>query len=109
MKTTYGKECKYYYADYFRGKTTEECRLIQANPASAPWKPALCQTCPVPDILLANACPNLVLRGRVGKSMLGMLQKIQVEAACREYRVEVAKPKIGCGHCHEFLDRANPE
>jgi hypothetical protein len=109
MKTTYGKECKYYYADYFRGKTTEECRLIQANPASAAWKPALCQTCPVPDILQANACPNLVLRGRVGKSMLGMLQKIQVEAACREYRVEVAKPKIGCGHCHEFLDRANPE
>ncbi len=109
MKTTYGKECKYYYADYFRGKSTEECRLIQANPASAGWKAALCQTCPVPDILLANACPNLALRGRVGKSVLGLLQKIQVEAACREYRVEVAKPKIGCGHCHEFLDRANPE
>ena len=108
MKTPFGKECKYYYADYFRGKNTQECRLVQANPASASWKPALCQTCPVPDILMANACPNLALRGRVGKSMFGLLQKVQVEAACREYRVEVSNPQVGCGHCHEALDRIPP-
>lgn len=103
MKTPYGKECKYFYADYFRGKNTQECRLLQANPASDPWKPALCQACPVPDILFANACPNLALHGRVSKSFLGVLQKVEVETACREYRVPVSKPKIGCGHCHEFL------
>ncbi len=107
MRTPYGKECRYYYADYFRGNSTEECRLIQANPASDPWKPALCQSCPVPDILLANVCPNLALHARVGKSFLK--QKVQIEAACRRYRVEVDKPKIGCGHCHEFLDRASEE
>lgn len=109
MKTPYGKECKYYYADYFRGKSTEECRLVQANPASQPWKPALCQACPVPDILVANACPNLALRAYVAKSMLGLLQTIKVEAACREYRMPVSQPKIGCGHCHEVLDRAKPD
>ncbi len=103
MKTPYGRECKYFYADYFRGKNTEECRLIQANPASEPWKPAFCQSCPVPAILFANACPHLALHGRVTKSFLGAFQKIEVEAACREYRVQVSSPQIGCGHCHEYL------
>jgi hypothetical protein len=104
MKTPYGKECKFYYADYYRGKETQECRLIQQNASSEPWKPALCQSCPVPDILFANACPNLALHARVTKSFLGLLQKVQIEAACREYLVPVTKPKIGCGHCHQALD-----
>jgi hypothetical protein len=105
MKTPFGKACQYYYSDYFRGKSTEACRLIQANPASAPWKPALCRTCPAPDILLANACPHLALHARVGKAFFGLTQQVVVVAACREYRVEVAKPAVGCGHCHEHLDR----
>lgn len=105
MRTPYGKECKYYYADYFRGKNQQECRLIQANPDSEPWKPALCQTCPIPDILLANACPNLALHARVGRTMFGLLQQVEVEAACREYRVQVNRPKVGCGHCHQVMDR----
>ncbi|MBI5653889.1 MAG: hypothetical protein HZC40_26090 [Chloroflexi bacterium] len=100
MKTPAGKECKYYYADYHRGRNTQECRLLQANPASAAWKPALCQSCAVPGILIANACPNLALRARVGKSFFGLLQKIEIEAACREYRVGVKKPHVGCGKCH---------
>jgi hypothetical protein len=105
MRTPYDKECKYYYTDYFRGKSTQECRLLQANPSSDVWKPALCQNCPVPDILLANACPNLVMRAHVGKSLLGLLSKVEIESACREYRVEVDRPKIGCGHCHTMLDK----
>jgi len=105
MRTSYGKECQYYYADYFRGKTTQECRLLQANPASAPWKPTLCQTCPVPAILVANACPNLALHARVRKSFLGLFDRVHVEAACRHYRVEVGRPQVGCGHCHEHIDR----
>ena len=109
MRTPFGKECKYYFADYFRGKNTQECRLIQANPSSGAWKPALCQTCPAPDILLANACPNLALRGRIGRSLFGLLQQVEVETACREYRVQVAKPKVGCGHCHAALDRGQPD
>jgi hypothetical protein len=99
MKTPYGKECKYYYADYYRGKSTQECRLIEANRASAPWKPALCQNCPVPDILQANGSPNLVLRGEVGKSMLGLLQKVRVTPYCREHKIEIKNPKTGCDQC----------
>ncbi len=99
MKTPYGKECKFYYADYYRGKSTQECRLIAANRNSAPWKPALCQNCPVPAILEANGSPNLVLRAEVGKSMLGLLQKVQVTAYCAEHKVEIKNPKVGCDLC----------
>lgn len=105
MKTPYGKECKYYYADYFRGKSTEECRLILSNPSSAPWKPALCQACPVPDILEANGSANLVLRARVGKSMLGLLHKVEVTASCREHHVEIPNPKKGCEQCRARAQR----
>lgn len=105
MRTPAGKECPYYYADYYRGRETQECRLLQANPASAPWKPALCQSCPVPDIVLANICPNLALHARVGKGLFGVMHKVTVEAVCRKYKTNVEKPKVGCGHCHEFLDR----
>lgn len=99
MKTPFGKECKYYYADYYRGKSTLECRLLQANPSSGSWKPALCQSCPVPDILMANGSPNLILRARVGRSMLGLLHKVKVTAYCREHDVEIQDPKMGCEQC----------
>jgi hypothetical protein len=106
MKTSYGKECKFYYADYYRGRETEECRLIQANPASEPWKPALCQTCPVPDILEANGSVNLVVQARVGKSLFGLLRKVEVTAYCREHHVVVPDPKKGCEQCRAQVARA---
>ncbi len=105
MRTPYGKECKHYYADYYRGKETQECRLLLRNPASALWKPALCQTCSVPDILVANLCPNLALEARVGKAAFGLVHRVEVKGRCREYGVEVAKPKVGCGKCHWHVDR----
>jgi len=56
----------------------------------------------VPDILLANACPNLVLDARVGKRLLGLVHKVEVTGWCSEYFLEVDRPAIGCGHCHEY-------
>ena len=99
MKTPFGKDCKYYYRDYYRGRSTEECRLIEANPASDRWKPALCQSCPVPDILQVNGSPKLILRAKVAKSVLGLLQKVEVTAYCREHNVEIPNPKKGCAKC----------
>lgn len=104
MKTRYGKECEYFYSDYFRGHTTEECRLIGRNPESEKWFPALCQTCPVPDLLMANQCPHLHLYGRVGRGFLGLTKKVEVDAFCEKYLTEVAEPRVGCGHCHEVQD-----
>ena len=105
MKTGYGQECRYYYRDYFRGHETEECRLIGANPQSTRWSPGLCQTCHVPGILLTNACPNLLMVGRVEKGLFGLTQKVNVRAACHKYAVEVGEPQIGCGYCAEEARR----
>jgi hypothetical protein len=101
MITPAGKECRYYYADYYRGRQTEECRLLGQNPRSERWTRDLCKTCPVPGILLANACPSLVLEGKVVKGLLGLQRKVAVSAACSKHLVKVERPQVGCGHCHE--------
>ncbi len=101
MKTPYGQDCKFYYADYYRGHDTQNCRLLERNPNSAPWFVGLCQTCPVPGILAANNCPHLRLRGWVGKGFLGITKKVEIEAYCLEQEEVVKNPEVGCGHCHE--------
>ena len=102
MKTPYDKECKFFYGDYARGRATQECRLLDNNPESENWFPALCQNCPVPDILAANQCKHLRLYGRVGKSLFGLSKKVEVEGFCEQTFVEVKEPRVGCGHCHEI-------
>ncbi len=100
METPAGKECRYFYGDYYRGREHEECRLLSsASPAQA-WKPELCFTCPVPDIQMANACPNLILEGRVERTFPLFKRKVKVNAYCSKTLRDVAEPKIGCGECH---------
>jgi len=101
VRTPAGRECRYYYEDYHRGRALQECRLVKRNPESAPWRPGLCQTCPVPDILAANACPNLILEARVTRRWLGLVQRVQVSGWCKAYFLDVEHPAVGCGHCHE--------
>lgn len=101
MITPAGQECRYYYEDYHRGRERQECRLIDQNPDSEPWRPNLCKGCAVPGILRANACPNLVLEGRVEKGFLGLSRSVKVTAVCSKYLVDVPEPQMGCGHCHK--------
>jgi hypothetical protein len=108
MRTPAGTECRYYYEDYNRGRATQECRLIQSNPASAPWRPGMCRTCPVPGILQANACPNMELEARVGRRWL-VLPQVRVRAYCRLTEQVVAEPMVGCGHCQDERWRAIEE
>ena len=107
MRTPAGTECRYYYEDYYRGRERQECRLIAQNPDSDRWQPKLCQSCPVPRILQANACPNLVLEGRVKKSFLGLFRRVAVSSICSKYLIDVPQPQVGCGHCHEERLGAN--
>ena len=100
MRTPAGKECRYFYGDYYRGKNREECRLIGNQPPPRNWNRNLCQTCPVPGILLANACEFLNLQGEV-KRTLGIFKKrVMVSASCSKNKVPVTEPHIGCGQCH---------
>jgi hypothetical protein len=100
MRTPYGQECPYYYADFNRGRNEQICQLAQASPASEPWIPEVCKDCPMPGIARANACEYMQLRGRVVKGFLGFGRKMIVEAYCTKVQRKVDEPQIGCGECH---------
>lgn len=101
MRTPSGADCKFYYADFNRGRSLQECRLPRRNDAAARWSPDLCKSCPAPRLLLANACPHLTLSGQISKGFLGFNRKMTVAASCSQIGGLVAEPAIGCGHCHE--------
>jgi hypothetical protein len=97
MRTPAGGECSFFYQDYFRGKSLQECRLPSIGAA---WRPALCSTCPVPGIQMANGCPDMSLRGIVRVRWLGLQRRVHVFAYCRRANCSVENPYIGCGICH---------
>ncbi len=101
MLTPAGTECPFYYADFYRGRDKQECRLIERTPKGGIWSPELCSTCRVPRILLANACPNLLLQARVRSGLLGLRKRVEISAICSETLDPVDEPEIGCGLCHQ--------
>lgn len=98
MRTPAGKECRYFYGDYFRGRSLEECRLLKD--AGVEWQPRHCNTCPVPEVLLANACENLRFKPTLKRPLLILPAHVQVTASCTKCNCAVAQPHIGCGQCH---------
>lgn len=99
METPAGKECRFYYENFHRGRSEQECRLIQANQRSPRWRPEDCARCPVPDILQANSSPDLVLEATVKKGILGLGRKVEVTAFCSRHLVDVREPRVGCRQC----------
>ncbi|MFO7663139.1 MAG: hypothetical protein R6X18_11165 [Chloroflexota bacterium] len=111
MITPAGKECRFYYQDYFRGRSEQECRLIKANPRSPEWLPKDCATCPVPDILQANSSPDLILEATVKSGIFGINRHVSVYAFCSRHLIDVKEPQVGCPQCaaerpglREFFD-----
>ena len=100
MKTPYGFECQYYYTDYYRGKSVEECRLLANASFPGQWDVRLCKHCPVPSILRANSCTHMTLKGAIKKQFFGLSRIVQVTAFCSKINREVEEPHIGCGECH---------
>src|SRR5262245_45913125 len=101
MKTPFGKECPYFYGDYFRGRNVEECRLLSA--AGQDWSRELCKFCPVPDISRANACEFMKLNPRVTRSLsAAFMRRVQINAYCEKSKKKVSEPHVGCGECHEL-------
>lgn len=106
LKTLYGQECRFYFQDYFRGRSKQECRLlarnaVARNSTSERWEPSLCRDCPVPAILRDNACPNMALEAQVKRGFLGLTRRVEVLAVCTLTATQVQEPRVGCGHCHE--------
>ena len=102
MRTPAGKECRYFYEDFNRGRDIQECRLEKENPESLHWRPADCSKCPVPDILNANASPDLKLTLSIKPGgVLGMGRKLEVTASCLKHHIPIGDPFVGCPKCYE--------
>lgn len=101
MKTPYGRECRYFYGDYYRGRNIEECRLLSSSHKQEKWEQSLCKNCPVPGIIMNNACQYMVLSGSIKKSLFG--KHVKVSAYCTKSHGEVKDPNIGCELCHQGL------
>lgn len=100
MFTPAGKECKFFYGDYYRGRHHEECRLLIDSGNPIRWKPELCFDCPVPDILRANACEHMKLIGEIHRPFPFLKRRVKVTAYCSKCECIVDEPKVGCGQCH---------
>jgi hypothetical protein len=107
MRTPAGTECAFFYGNYYRGKSHEECRLIGDQPQPDQWTPDLCKTCPVPMILRANACEHMTLKAFVHRSMFGFIRRVKVSAFCSKSQSIVTEPQIGCGQCHPLPPEFN--
>jgi hypothetical protein len=99
---TTGKECPYFYGDYHRGRNHEECRLVTSTNPS--WELKDCGTCPVPNIVQANSCSNMILTGEIKKGVMGIGRHVKVSAYCKKTQRQVKDPYIGCGECHPIMD-----
>ena len=100
MRTPAGKECKYFYGDYYRGREREECRLLLDSTPPQNWQPKLCFKCPVPGIQLANACEHMLLSARVQRLFFILSPEVKVSAHCTKSQQDVSEPHLGCGQCH---------
>jgi hypothetical protein len=87
--------CRYFYGDYFRGKNKEECRLVGSNPDNErPWRRKLCDSCPVPELLIASNSRDLVLEAQVKRKFLRDGVEVTF-AICAKHMVELGNPR----HC----------
>lgn len=104
MLTPAKKECRFFYGDYHRGRSREECRLLYSADPPLTWKSDFCYTCPLPAILLANACPNITYIPELIRPFPYIKQQVRVKAYCKKTQQFVSEPKIGCGQCHPLPD-----
>lgn len=101
MRTPAGKECKFFYGDYYRGKHQEECRLLKDYDLD--WQPYMCEKCPVPDILLANSCEHLKFIPSLNRPLFFLKPQVSIKSYCTKTNRDVEEPRIGCGECHPGL------
>lgn len=99
MRTPAGRLCDFYYEDFHRGRNQQECRIPKGE-RSAPWKAEYCEKCPIPDILRANASPNMELALTIKPILLGFGRKMEVSAWCIRHDVAIPDPFVGCPQCN---------
>lgn len=90
--------CRYFFGDYHRGANREACRLLEASPENRiAWKRSHCDSCPVPEILIASNCRDLLLEGAVERKFLR--ERVEVTfAVCSRHMLELSEP-LYCPQC----------
>lgn len=90
--------CRFFYGDYHRGNEREACRLLEESPHNErPWRRKLCNSCPVPALLLTSNCRTLLLEAEVRKRFLS--ERVEVTfSVCSEHLIELEDPQI-CPQC----------
>jgi hypothetical protein len=102
MRTPAGNECSYFYGNYYRGRSQEECRLLGSASTPLQWKRELCNTCSVPGIQLANTCKYMVLIPKLTRKLPFGKQEVRIQTFCRKTERSAFDPHIGCGECHKL-------
>lgn len=73
---------------------------MKGNPDSLPWRPGDCARCPVPDILNANASPDMELTLTKLPVMLGLGRRLALSATCLKHHQTIEDPFVGCPRCN---------
>jgi hypothetical protein len=79
-----------------RGRSVQECRLVKGNARSMHWRPTDCARCPVPDIVRANASPDMELTLTIKGEWLGFVRRLHVAARCLRHDIPIENPFLGC-------------
>ena len=109
MSDSWKPNCEFYFEDYYRGMERQECRLLKRSGNGSDWTIGLCHSCPVPRILQANRCPDMVLEARIAAGFLGLGRRVRLTAFCVRTMQDVKDPMVGCGECHQSIaERLNP-
>lgn len=96
--TTGPVNCRYFYGDYFRGKNKEACRLLEASPNNQrQWYRQLCDSCPVPEILLASNSGALLLEAEVKRKFFRSTVELTF-AICSKHMLELNDARY-CPEC----------
>jgi len=90
--------CRYFYGDYFRGKNKEACRLLEASPNNERiWRRSLCNSCPVPALLITSNSRDLLLEAEIKRKFLR--EQVEVTfAICSKHMLELVNPQV-CPEC----------
>jgi len=90
--------CRYFYGDYHRGKNVEDCRLLARNSDNErPWRRKLCDTCPIPELIITSQCRHLELEAEVKRHFLRE-QVVVTFAMCTKHLIELDDPNY-CPQC----------
>jgi hypothetical protein len=90
--------CRYFYGDYHRGKNKESCRLLESSPDNTRrLRRALCNTCPVPELIIASNTRDLALEAKIQRKFFS--ERVEVTfAVCTRHMEELDDPHY-CPKC----------